>query len=657
MLDFYPRDKKVTNKSLTNKHIFLITLVLTIIAAIPRFYELGSLGFYGDEETTSLPSRSLAQGNDANMPSGMPYRRALPHTWANSLTANIFGLEKELSYRVPSAILGTLTIPILFLLIRSFLGTSAALLAALLLALSEWHIITSREARMYVPFLFFYISATFFLWRWITHANWRNLLLATILSALAISLHPLGMLLGAYILIPIAFSGWSRISWWWLLAYSALVVFSAHLYSNYFSLSAYDDWKNAQGGSIETTTSSAAAEIPWLPDILITNPLLTVLCMLIGAGVGIWLARLCHPKISGQGSWLIIFAHYSLAAITGLLASIGQLYGVAISATLFLILYPNNKKVMWDNCRIPIAVLALLASIWSAAALMSNGIMEGIKILITLPFPYAAYFAEVFPGVFVLFLATCAYLALNNTRYNEYPLRAMVLATILPIAAIGAVSRWGGIRYIIEAYPFLLILAAVALAAISRAIFHRSRLKSTLLPTTAAIIIVLSGVLGSHGIPQATRAATMEYGKPINAHILGFPFYPDHQGAGQFVRKQLHDNDLVVAEDALQQNWYIGRVDYWLRDYVSSSNFLYKNLDGSVRDIYVNSRILTPDTLLSITRNNHQRIWVITSGETVGKHDDYLNQAQRDWLNDLEMKHSPKFTGRDGKTLVYCLHC
>ena len=137
-----------TLRFINNYKIPLIVLLLTIVAAIPRLYDLGDLGFYMDEETTAFASRSMAETGSPQMPSGMPYYRAISQTWLNSISAKTFGLDNEFSYRLPGALLGILTIPLIFLLVRVFTGTSIAFLVALLLALSEWHIITSRQARM-----------------------------------------------------------------------------------------------------------------------------------------------------------------------------------------------------------------------------------------------------------------------------------------------------------------------------------------------------------------------------------------------------------------------------------------------------------------------------------------------------------------------------
>ena len=114
---------------LSRRRYILITLLLILIAAFPRLYHLNSLGFYGDEETTSLPSLALAEGKGNIFPSGMPYRRALPQTWINAISAHFLGKENELAYRLPAALFGIFTIPLLFLSARPFFGTRIAFIS------------------------------------------------------------------------------------------------------------------------------------------------------------------------------------------------------------------------------------------------------------------------------------------------------------------------------------------------------------------------------------------------------------------------------------------------------------------------------------------------------------------------------------------------
>src|SRR4029453_18521253 len=146
--------------------LIAIAAGLTVIAAVPRFYDLGFLSFYGDEQLTAMVSRSIAEGRGAQMPSGMPYLRGLPLSYLVAASSEFFGPEREFSYRLPAAIFGTLTVPLFFLLARSFVGLSPALVASMLLALADWHVVTSREARMYAPFLFSFVAASFAAWHW-----------------------------------------------------------------------------------------------------------------------------------------------------------------------------------------------------------------------------------------------------------------------------------------------------------------------------------------------------------------------------------------------------------------------------------------------------------------------------------------------------------
>ena len=141
-------------------------LALTAGAAALRLHDLGALGFFGDEETTALAARSLAEGGDAAMPSGMPYRRALPYTWLNALSARVVGLDAELGYRLPAALLGAATIPVVCGATAAVAGPGAGLVAGALLATSAWHLVWSRTARMYAPALLAALAFFWVAWLW-----------------------------------------------------------------------------------------------------------------------------------------------------------------------------------------------------------------------------------------------------------------------------------------------------------------------------------------------------------------------------------------------------------------------------------------------------------------------------------------------------------
>ena len=141
-------------------------ILITAVAAALRFAGLGDLGFFGDEETTSFAARALADGYGAIMPSGMPYRRALPITWLSAGVARQFGLEAEFAYRAVPAMLGALAVPLIFLAGRHLAGTGGGIISALLLALSGWHMVWSRTARMYAPLVTALVAFFYLILKW-----------------------------------------------------------------------------------------------------------------------------------------------------------------------------------------------------------------------------------------------------------------------------------------------------------------------------------------------------------------------------------------------------------------------------------------------------------------------------------------------------------
>lgn len=637
--------------------LLLVLLLLTLLSAIPRFYGLGSLGFYGDEETMALPARSLASGGKIQMPSSMPYRRALPLTIMNAASARAFGLDNEFSYRLPAAIFGTLTIPLFFLLLRPFAGTGIALLAALLLSLSEWHIITSREARMYAPFLFFYLLAGFTTWNWVQTGRTRYGVLAAIFILISVSFHALGLFAILFALVPVAIKGWSRVSVPRLLLLAVLSGVASHLYSRYFITGAIDLWLQAQGAGRDALQIKSSS--PWLPGRLAELPAYAVLSAAAGALLGLWAAFLSRSGDSSSGYWLRIPGYYLLAAGSAALACTGQLYASALVAILFLVMQPDSIGSVLRRIWKPAVLIVILSIAWVTATLWYMGLNEGLKSLVMFPFPYPAFFGEMSPGVMALFILGVLSLVFSARKSTNAPLYASLLMVVIPFMVIGVVKEWGGVRYLIQVYPFLLVIAAYGLLkalSVGRKDFSASS-QASRVTHLIAFLVILSGVLGGHGIPQAINAATIEYGEAMDRHALGFPSYPDHRSAGLFVRQNLQAGDIVIAEDMLQQYWYIGRVDYWLRDPVKAAPYLYQNPKGEKRDIYVGSKPAAHNLLQQFGNDGRHRVWVITSSETYPRRQLTLDSGQFEWLVALEKTHQPAYIAEDGVTTVYCINC
>jgi uncharacterized membrane protein len=121
-------------------------LAITALGVGLRFYRLGHQSLWMDEVLTATNAdHSLSQllfdsSVDRNFP---PLYTALIH-----LVQQWLG-KADVVLRLPSAIAGTLSVPILYAGVRSELGERTALLSALLLAISPFHVWYSQEARPY----------------------------------------------------------------------------------------------------------------------------------------------------------------------------------------------------------------------------------------------------------------------------------------------------------------------------------------------------------------------------------------------------------------------------------------------------------------------------------------------------------------------------
>lgn len=137
-----------------SRYQYLALTLITVIAAGLRFYNLGEWGFWGDEIITFRRAQTVLD---------LGIKR-----W--SLTnvsihyAMLLFKETEWAARFVPALLGSLTIPILYWPARAFAGSFAALVFCLLLSVSTWHLYWSQNARFYVALLLFYNLALFALY-------------------------------------------------------------------------------------------------------------------------------------------------------------------------------------------------------------------------------------------------------------------------------------------------------------------------------------------------------------------------------------------------------------------------------------------------------------------------------------------------------------
>jgi hypothetical protein len=158
---------------------FLIFLILVLSAGTLRFYRLDTWSFGFDELFTTLETKILfgetpvpdeyLHGGTVKPEETQYYR--LPRLLCASYGVHrldylLFG-EDEFGSRVLMAVLGSLSVGVIFLLAQPLIGNTSALILALLIMLLPEHIQNSQCNRFYIQ-SFFLISAVLLLGNYVT---------------------------------------------------------------------------------------------------------------------------------------------------------------------------------------------------------------------------------------------------------------------------------------------------------------------------------------------------------------------------------------------------------------------------------------------------------------------------------------------------------
>jgi len=631
------------NRSQVN--VWIVVILITAVAAALRFAGLGDLGFFGDEETTSFAARALADGYGAIMPSGMPYRRALPITWLSAGVARQFGLEAEFAYRAVPAMLGALAVPLIFLAGRHLAGTGGGIISALLLALSGWHMVWSRTARMYAPLVTALVAFFYLILKWKETGKSRYLIGAATLYLAGVLLHRAGV---AVVLFPILLAcmrNGDEVSSRDAIIIVVLLGFAGLLVGDMFITTPFNEWANyyalpEQGAGAATAGISAITFAIWALG-------------LIGGCVGAALAWRISKKFP-TGTRAILQLALAVTAVLVVAAGFsGWLWAAVTLAVCWLVMIrviPTTENLLPGP-----GVLALLA-IGAAPGILIRLAANGwtVKALAITPFPYLPYLGKLLPLMIGGLLVMTVALIVLRPRAGDQAFRASVLFVWIYALLVGFDVDYAPWRYLFPMYPWIVLAAAGGIVwAIDVVAARSARLTKPILLAAASAIIIAGGI-GGHGLPSALQVLQVQYGERVEWYDQGLIGRPDHRSAGLYVRQRLQPGDIVIAEDPLQQRWYAGQVDYWFRSLGDAGRYLRKEEDGSLRDIYVSSELLADPPAEDWLTRPDRSVWLITSLETGARRDLYLEDDQIQWLADLEAEASASHVGLDGLTSVYC---
>ncbi len=175
--------------SAKKKEYLALTLIM-LLAAFLRFYQLGAIpaGIDGDQGADGFGAKRILTGEE--YPVFLSNRWGAPsmHTYFVAFSFALWGTSLW-AIRFASAVVGVLTIPVLFWLAKELFPAAedspslVAILSAFWIATSYWHIIFSRAGQA-ATLPLFSTSAMYFLWRGVrSERRWPFLVAGVLLGA------------------------------------------------------------------------------------------------------------------------------------------------------------------------------------------------------------------------------------------------------------------------------------------------------------------------------------------------------------------------------------------------------------------------------------------------------------------------------------------
>ncbi len=169
----------------------VVLTAITLLAGVLRLFHLGQWSFWIDEAHTIrdallLPLDEFLHSSRGRYPLGFLLIR-----WLWPLMPSL----GEGYFRLPFAFFGIASIPLMAVVVRRFLGRGPALVSALILCLSPWHIYWSQNCRVYALVLFLSLGAIGLFQVGVERGDARLLLSSLLVSLLSGLSHPSGLFL------------------------------------------------------------------------------------------------------------------------------------------------------------------------------------------------------------------------------------------------------------------------------------------------------------------------------------------------------------------------------------------------------------------------------------------------------------------------------
>jgi hypothetical protein len=608
-------------------------VVLGLILAVGvflRFWGLDNVGLHGDEDIMALAARGVLEHGIPILPSEAVYARAPLHTYIMSGSMYVFG-DSEWAIRFPSAVVGSLCGLLAFFMGKRFLEPKFNLAFAALITFLPSMIEISQTGRMYVFFVACLLGFGALLFRWEGTGRMGALVSAFLVWLLALQFHSLAIFAAPLFLFP----GLSRQSWSRLIQGAialGIAVVAFYRIDRWVSLRYPEEAEklsrpvDAGAGPLELL-----AQGPWQLALVFAVAAISIVAYFGFRNDSARVALAPAVLLLALGVVACASLHYHVGGILLLLGAVAWLRAK-----------PGSYRAL--------VLLALAVALICAVQLVilhGSGQFQGRQIIGALvgtpsiwPILRFSEFSYVGVGLYAVILVFAAW-QLSKGRPLPVHFLLFVLAAWAPLFGIGIFKSDPAVRYMLGIMPFfMLCLLAGVTYAMSETRFEARRLSKPFASGAALLVLVIAFV----NPVAVSKAASNDYRS-----------FPDHKGAAEFIKSiNPGPEDILIAEDSINQTYYLGRVDYRLLSVTIALTHSVV-IDGVLRGQYTGTPIMgTGEELLTMLDHYDKgQIYIIGSGESfVGGR---RSRPRRDGI--YEVLESDRlevlYIGRDGKTKVW----
>jgi hypothetical protein len=618
-----------------------LLLCIVLAGAVLRFWGLGSVGLHGDEKTMALPVMSLINEGRPIMPSGMFYPRAVAQLYLMAASVMAFG-QSEWAMRLPSALCGVLLILLAYQAGGRFLTPAWRLALAAAVAFLPDFIEDSQTARMYVFLVACVAGYMALVFAWERTGRSGYLVAAVITLLVGLQFHTLAIFAAFLLFMPGLVQGDARKFWAGAVAFVTIAV-GFELMNHLITVS-YPQAADSDGGLADNGPHAAVV------------PHVKHLWLLLGAVPALAFSFWVMARRGMLAALLLCTALVAAAAL--------QWHAALLLGTAALVL---GRRVGPLRRAGLIGLLAASVAIGTAQALFllhqhAGSLKQMAGVMLGWPSVWSFISIGGYSAVALLGVVGslgCGLWLLAHRKPMPDHLLLVALGVWVPLLMIGWIKWNIPSRYAAAQIMPLLVAAFAAMQWLTETIARRSASLGNAQGDARRERVFAASPSGvtAAWVPAAAVAALVLVVNPVQvakAVDSGYANHPDHKGAAEFVA-HLHPqaHDIIIAEDVLQQTYYLGHVDYWLVNKQVAAAYMHR-VQGRLLDFYTDTPLLGTGSELErlVEMPNRGAIYVIGSGEN--QEDGRRNMRGFGIAEELQ---SPPFhcvyVGRDGVTRVW----